>query len=190
MGLTDFKTNFSGGTRQNRFLISGTFPGGSFTKFHVKSTSVPGAGTKVLSYDYFGRKWHYPGEKDYGPWSFTVVDDWGNDTVNLWKAFQSWQNLINNHNTNISKEIKTGNTYKADDWSIQHLGINGEVTPAGAPIAPLKKFYLNGCWPRTISGIPFSMANTSKLNNFTVAIIFDSIAISQVTKENSGNLTL
>jgi hypothetical protein len=177
MGVTEFKTNFSGGTRQNRFVIEGTFPGGQFNKFHIRSTQIPQVSAKSLTYEHFGRKYHYPGEKEYGTWSFTVLDDHGTDSVNLWKAFQSWQNLINEHDTNISQEIKGNSTYKADGWRIKHLGINGESVGE----RPLKSFILNGCWPQVIQPINFSMTNSSLLNSFIVVIVYDSIEIDSIT---------
>jgi hypothetical protein len=53
--LINFKDNFNGGTRSNRFRITGTFPfGGEFTDYHVRATTIPSVPTKTLSYDYFG----------------------------------------------------------------------------------------------------------------------------------------
>lgn len=173
MSVTEFKSNFSGGTRQNRFIIEGTFPGGKFNGFHVRSTQIPQVTSKSMTYDYFGRKYHYPGEKEYGTWSFTVLDDFGNNDVNLWKMFNNWQNTINEHTTNISSEITSQSTYKADGIKIKHLGINGDTT--------VKEFILDGCWPQVIQPINFNMTNTSMLNSFIVVFVYDSIRISGVT---------
>jgi hypothetical protein len=133
--ITNFKTRFSGGTRANRFYIEGVIPSFSttansvasssaFTNFHVRSTQIPQLSTKTLSYDYFGRKYHYPGEKDYGTWSFTVLDD-NNANGNLWKKFHQWQNAINDNDRNISFQATAASTtndsarYKATNWKIQ-----------------------------------------------------------------------
>ena len=187
MSLIDFKNNFYGGTRKNRFYIQGSFPGGSFTKFHITSAGIPSVVTKSLDYDHFGRKWAYPGEKAYeNTWTFTVLDDYqsGNDTVNLWKKFQSWQNLINDHDTNVSGRVS--GDYKADGWAIYHLGINGEQQTGTVTPVPLKKFVLNGCWPLSIGGIAFNMGNTNTLNTFSVTVHWDSIEIGSITTLPSG----
>jgi len=184
MSLTDFKNNFSGGTRKNRFYISGSFPGGSFTKVHVTSTSMPSVVSISTEYNHFGRVWRYPGEKDYTHnWSFTVLDDYqqGNNTVNLWRQFQSWQNLINDHETNKSKMITATGTYKQDNITIYQLGINGEESGK-----PIKKFILNGCWPVKINPIKFRMSNASALNEFIVTLQWDSIEIGGVTAPFAG----
>jgi len=185
--ITNFKTRFNGGTRANRFYIEGNIPSfttpansvaqsAAFTKFHVRSTQIPQLSTKSQSYDYFGRKYYYPGEKDYGTWSFTVLDD-STDSGNLWKKFHAWQNAINDNHTNISfKQGATSSTvdsalYKATNWTIYHLGLNGENT------APLKSFVLQGCWPSSIQPISFSMNNPNALNMFAVIMVYDYIEL-------------
>ena len=40
--IDNFKTNFSGGTRKNRFRVTGNFPyGGGFNIFQVLTASLP-----------------------------------------------------------------------------------------------------------------------------------------------------
>lgn len=177
--LSDFKSNFNGGTRKNRFLIDADFPGGSFTRFHIMTTNIPTTSSKRIEYDYFGRKWNYPGEKDYGTWSFSVLDDLGNDIANLWKQFHSWQNLINNHETNKS----TLSGYKTASLKIKHLNINGDET------TPLKTYILEGCWPSTVKGINFNMGGNAKLNSFVVTMHFDSISVGGISVGSEGTGT-
>ena len=96
--INQFKTNFSGGTRQNRFEVIGNIPtGGSFTKFHIRSTIIPQLTTQRIEYPFFGRKYYYPAEKEYSTWSFNVLDDTGN-IQNLFCSYMStyfkiWHNL-------------------------------------------------------------------------------------------------
>jgi hypothetical protein len=168
--ISGFKTNFDGGMRSNRFYIEGPIPGSGvgavngFTPFHIRATQLPQLSTKTMSYDYFGRKYHYPGEKDYGTWSFTVLDDTGNG--DLWKKFHSWQNTINNNFSNLSSTLN----YKADNWRIHHLKLNGEDESH-------KVFIMNGCWPTAIQPISFSMSNPNSLNMFNVIMVYDSIQL-------------
>jgi hypothetical protein len=177
--LNEFKTNFLGGTRGNRFLIEGTVPtGGRFTRFHVRSTIIPQLTTKTLTYDYFGRKYHYPGERDYGNWAFTVLDDTGQQN-NLWHMFQNWHNDINNHETNQSFDISDGRDYKAYNWKIKHLNMNGDEAN------PLKEFVLQGCWPASVSQLPLNMLQPNTLNSFNVIIIYDYIEIKNITSRNT-----
>lgn len=189
--LVDFKNNFFGGSRANRFFIEGYIPsfGGvassqAFTRFHVRATQIPQLTTKTLSYDYFGRKYHYPGEKDYGTWSFTVLDDYSETgDNNLWKKFNKWQNEINNHDTNrtfyqgttaqtnSSSSNSDPSKYKAVNWKIHHLHLDGETRN------PLKTFVMHGCWPTSIAPIAFNMNNPNVLNSFSVIMVYDYIEL-------------
>lgn len=170
--LSQFKDNFSGGTRSNRFRVTGSFPtGGGFTDYHVRATTIPTVESKTISYDYFGRKYHYPGEKGYGTWSFTMWDD--TDDNNLWGQLQRWQNFINDHTDNTSAIAPS--TYKADNWRIQHLDLNDSGTP-------LKEYIMHGCWPAGIQPITLNMGNPNTLNSFNVIIVYDYIEITGITK--------
>lgn len=176
--IFDFKQAFNGGTRENRYIISGKFPtdvGGNISHFHVTATQIPTVSTLVMEYNYFGRKYYYPGEKQYGSWSIRILDDIDNSTGNardMWKKFSDWQNLINGHTTNISA---TQNSYKTNDWKVQQLDLNGET--------PIKEFGLIGCWPKTIEPIVFNMANPNTLNQFAVVLIYDQITLKTGTTD-------
>ena len=173
--LIDFKDNFFGGTRSNRFRIDGNFPtGGGFTDFHVRSSTIPNISSKTLSYDYFGRKFHYPGEKEYGTWSFQAWDDTG--VNNIWGRLQKWHDTINDHDTNVSDT--RASRYKANNWLIQHLNLNGEDSTK-TPV--LKEFRLYGCWPAGIQQVTLNMGNPNTLNSFNVIIVFDYLEIMNVT---------
>lgn len=171
--LNQFKTDFLGGTRQNRFVITGGIPydGGQISSFHIRSSLIPTLQTSTVSYDYMGRKSFFPGEKMYSTWSVAVLDDPKSTEHNLWKKFQNWQNQINNHYTNTS-DLTLGTTnepsYKAFGWRVDQLDLNGNT---------LKTFMLNGCWPRSVNEIGLNMSRPNVLNTFNVIFVFDTIQI-------------
>ena len=170
--LNNFKDNFDGGTRQNRFLVRGVIPfsGGQISTFHIRSTLIPTLQTSSVAYDYFGRKSFFPGEKMYSTWSVAVVDDPNSTNANLWRSFNNWQNKINNNLTNESSVSTQGTPiYKADNWEIRHLDLNGNS---------LKSFFLSGCWPRSITEINMNMGRPNVINTFNVVFVFDTIQIS------------
>lgn len=173
--ISDFKSSFRGGTRQNRFMVEGVIPFDNIalTRFHIKTTQIPAIPTQAITYDYFGRKANYPGEVQYGPWSVIVLDDTGSG--NLWRSFQNWQNKINEHSTNKSYVLSTNQSYKAASWKIHHLDLNGNEA------SPLKKFVLHDLWPRSIEPITFNMANPNTLSQFAVTFLYDWIEIDGIT---------
>lgn len=178
ISITDFKGAFSGGTRQNRFKVTGQIPGnGDISIFHIRATQIPSLSTLPIEYNYFGRKAFYPGEKQYPTWSVAVIDD-TTTNGNLWKKFSNWHNTINDHDSNNSFLVGPNSDYKAYGWKIHHLNLNGEQTD------PLKGFVLNGCWPRTIMDMPFNMANPNTINQFTVVFVYDWIELDNISASN------
>ena len=203
MSLNLFKSFFSGGTRQNRFLIEGNFPNASSSQgntrssstsssssgaaaqqsafLHVRSTLIPTLQTSTISYDHFGRKHYFPGEKLYSTWSVSILDD--NDQVNSlydhWSNFHNWQNAINNHETNYTSYASNLEGYKTS-WAVTHLDINGN---------PLKKFMMNGLWPRTVGEVSFNMTRPNVINTFNVVFVYDTIEILNVTNLSYNTVT-
>lgn len=168
--ISNFKTAFFGGTRQNRFVVTGDFPfedNKSVSPFHIRATQMPPLATLTMEYNYFGRKAFYPGEKQYSAWSVAIIDDTP-ENYNMWKRFHYWQNQINVHTTNISSKPVD---YKADSWTVTQLNLNGESTPA------LKTFKMYGVWPKTVMDMPLNMANPNTLNQFTVVLVYDTIEL-------------
>jgi hypothetical protein len=183
--INNFKTAFSGGARQNRFVVTGNFPyeqsgpGASVSPFHIRATQMPALSTLSLEYNYFGRKGYYPGEKQYSAWSVAVIDDTP-ELYNTWKKFHNWQNKINEHTTNVSESFIN---YKADGWTVQQLNLNGEATPS------LKTFTMYGVWPRSIMDMPLNMANPNTINQFTVVLIYDYIELSVENTKITRDIT-
>lgn len=173
--IIDFKKKFYGGTRQNRFVVEGVIPGnGSISRFHVQQTQIPDISTLGIEYNYFGRKAFYPGEKSYNIWSMVFVDD-TNEIGNHWKKFTRWQNSINNHTTNRSFVIGNNSDYKAYNWRVKQLNLDGDES------SPLKTFIMHGCWPKTVGNLNFSVQNRDKLVELKVDFVFDRIEIVGVT---------
>lgn len=174
ISISDFKSAFNGGTRSNRFLVSGVIPGnGVISKFHIATTLIPSMSSQRIEYNYFGRKAYYPGEKQYTPWSVMILDDTSADG-NLWKKFSNWHNTINNHETNNSFLPTIASDYKANNWTVNHLNLNGEANPH-------KSFIMHGCWPKTIEPIQFSMTSPNTLVKFSVVIMYDWIEMTGIT---------
>jgi hypothetical protein len=187
--LNQFKQKFSGGTRSNRFEITGNIPtGGAFTKFHIRSTIIPQITSTTIEYSYFGRKFYYPGEKQYSTWSFNVLDDNpknASSVENLWSMFHTWQNTINNHVTNRSYDLSNANnnSYKANSWTIRHLNLNDQGSA-------LKEFIMHGCWPTSVEPMPLNMSSNNLLNSFNVIMVYDYIELRSAggtSNNNSGN---
>ena len=184
MNLTEFKDQFNGGTRPNRFLVTGAVgeygEAATTHTFHVRSTFLPPVTNITLTLNAYGRKVNIPGDREYSPWQMTIYDDIKKGEQNqsnpthLWDLFTKWQNEINIHNSNRPDENGAPGAapflqYKRD-WTIQHLDLNGNLDP-------LKKFELRGCWPKTVSDIDLNMTRRNFMNTFSVIMLYDEIRI-------------
>jgi hypothetical protein len=195
MDISSFKTAFAGGTRANRFLVSGgiglsetdvltTTP--TAIPFHIRSTFIPPITNITLELHGYGRKLHIPGDRQYAPWQISIYDDVESTVVtptdnvvtpsttagSLWKQFSNWHNSINNHLTNSTAASGPSYTNYKQTWKIDHLNLNGGV---------IKTFTMNGCWPKTVSAIDHNMTNRNFLNTFSVVMLYDDITITNVT---------
>lgn len=185
MNTATFKTNFNGGTRANRFLVSGIvgIPGNDATlkshTFHVRATFIPPITNITLTAHAYGRKVNIPGDREYAPWQVTIYDDFseeGDETSstanakNLWSLFSAWHRGINDHESNTpSGDVSNfPNLNYKTSWQIQHLGLNGNT---------LKTFKMNGCWPKTVGDIDFNMTRRNFLNTFSVVMLYDDVVV-------------
>lgn len=190
MNLTSFKNAFAGGTRANRFLVSGGIGlsdvGANTTNttdipFHIRSTFIPPITNITLELHGYGRKLHIPGDRQYAPWQISIYDDIETTTAtsggstpvdSLWKKFSTWHNSINNHSDNTTAAAPASYTNYKQTWKIEHLDLDGGT---------IKTFTMNGCWPKTVSAIDHNMTNRNFLNTFSVVMLYDDIAITGVS---------
>lgn len=179
--IQDFITGFRGGTRKNRFKVTGIFPTGIVAEanklqFHVLSASLPNSTLGIVNFPYRGRLIPYVGDRTYEPWDILVLDD---SSSGLYNAFQGWTELINNQESN---EHAYGNddswfagaaaeaAIQDDSWFIEQLDLNG---------SPIKKITLRSCWPSTVSALQFNMAETG-FNSFAVRMNYNYIEVDGV----------
>lgn len=165
--INDFKNNFYGGTRANRFeVISNTgWPTGVSvepnSKFKIFAASLPAAELGTIPVPYRGRVLYVAGDRTYGSWIISVYDDSG--AGNLWQAFNKWKNLLDSHDTHLvaNSDFSYKNLQKT--WTINQLGLNNDI---------LRTINLFNCWPEQVSNIDFDMSK-SDFTVFSVSLKFD-----------------
>jgi len=162
--ITDFISAFKGGTRKNRFIVTGTWPSNvinNTTTYHIVSASLPSSDLGVVSVPHRGRFANFAGDRTYEPWDITVLDD---TNTSLWHSFHQWQKLINEHVSNQRSSTLTDSFSDAKrNWTVKHLDQNGNE---------LKVMTLVGCWPVIVNPIDFTMTQNG-YNTFGVQINYD-----------------
>lgn len=160
-----FKAGFHGGTRRNRFSITGELGGegsAKLTTFHAYAFNLPAVGIGEIPVDYRGRRVYIPGDRDYPAWTLTILDDSSGDGSKIYHALQSWQNKINNHSSNTSE---TGGAADRKMWTINHLDYSGDKE--------LKTFNLKGCWPVSVGAVSLAAGARDELVTFDVTVRYD-----------------
>ena len=179
--ITDFIKNFGGGTRLNRFKITGTLGPTSGGKdivklddkqgaFHIRAAALPSSQIGAIPVNYRGRTVFYPGDRTYLPWNITVLDENAKSTTTgtgLYQAFHKWHDEINSHTKNTTIDPSKNNPrnhFAADRWSVQQLEVNGETT--------VRSFGLYNCWPIAIGPIEMDMTKDNVIAEFAVTLIY------------------
>lgn len=175
--IDEFKGNFHGGTRRNRFSINGALgpASGNLTTFHAYAFTLPQVGIGEIPVDYRGRRVYIPGDRDYPQWTLTILDDASGPGSEIYHGFQEWQRQINDHTDNTSE---TGPSAGRDQWFIEHLDYEGAVT--------LKKFTLKGCWPVTVGPIALAAGSRDELVTFDVTVRYDYLNYEAATQSPSN----
>jgi hypothetical protein len=173
-GISEFIGGFNGGTRLNRFAVTGNIgaapgliaTGPLFTSFHIRSATLPEAIVGEIPINYRGRTVSYPGDRIYKPWNITILDDTG-ALNNLHKAFHDWSNKINAHEDNIntvSNGVTTPRNNFATNWTVK------QYDPNGARV--IKTFNIQNCWPTIVGPIQLDMAQDNTLAQFAVSLMY------------------
>ena len=180
MSITDFTTNFAGGTRKNRFRVRGTGSAGvaanfvnNLSLFHIVAAAMPASIITTNPIDFRGRKILYPGDRVYSAegfnvWTITVLDDKNNSDVtgtyqNLWHAAHAWSDSINDHETNRG-------SVSYCNIIVEQLSLNGEAI-ADTEKA-IKRATLINAWPQSISPLEMEMQARDQYNTFDITFAF------------------
>lgn len=170
-----FKNNFNGGTRANRFIVSGFWPSevaapsnDNDLKIKIFASSMPKSEVGTIAIPYRGRAYYLPGDRQYSVWSVDVYDDTGNN--NIWRAFNKWKELMDSHeNHTVAGDDFTYDSLQKT-WNIKQLDLDEKV---------IRTITLYKCWPSEISSLTFDMGSTEP-TTFRVTLTFDHFTITNI----------
>lgn len=157
-GISDFKSNFKGGARNNLFKVQMSPPQGvtsSLTtltslEYMVKTTSLPASTVEPLNVPFRGRDLKIAGKRNFEAWSVTVINDCD---FNIRKMFEEWSAAMTYHDVNTSKYSKNSGfsfgdyMVNAQIYQLIHDG-NDHVEGYG--------YNFIGLWPSNIGAIELS----------------------------------
>lgn len=166
--LSNFISAFQGGTRPNRFRISGTSTvagtaaaPGLFRETHCTAATLPESIVGIIPIPFRGRVYKFPGDRTYNEWNVTILDDVG--TYSTWKYFHEWSSQFNDHDTNISKSRQQKDEY-CKDLTVQLLDHQSDSV--------IRTMNLLNAWPVQVGPVTLDMNASNQLGSFQVQIAY------------------
>jgi hypothetical protein len=175
--IANFRSNFQGGTRPNRFLVEGGIsqPGGAVYalspfNFLVKATTLPASTIGVIPVPYRGRVLKIPGDRMFAEWAITIIDDGdtsikgeGADMTNLRSEFTRWSNAINSHVGNVTEDPNMSTL--AQTWHVSMLSQKNDKK--------IRTISMHNCWPIEIAAVDLSYDSADTITEFQVNMAYD-----------------
>ena len=169
--ISRFRAALAAGAKPNLFKVDLRLPTGVedtgnaiATNFTVlcKSAAIPAMTVGVIEVPYRGRRIKLPGDRTYGDWTVTIVND---NKQLMRKAFDRWLKYINN--PNATEDIRTTQNidYKVS-IDIAHLKINGKAS---------RRYKLIDAFPTDVSAIDLSYDTTDAIQEFSVTFMYNHV---------------
>jgi hypothetical protein len=164
MNIKRFANAMQGaGVKPSLFEVQGRIGGteSSLTPFLVKSASLPGTQLGTIEIPYRGRRIKVPGDRVFGDWSITIIND---NKFQLRNLFELWVNNIQSMERNVAENEFTNLSGPVfQDWTVNQLDRAGK---------PVKAYRLIGCFPTDISAIDLSYEATDQIEEFSVTLAY------------------
>lgn len=167
-----------GGARPTLFQVTIQNPANSVADirvpFMVRATSIPSAELGVMEVPYFGRRIKLAGDRRYGGWAVTVIND---EDFLIRNAMEEWSNRIQSFEGNIRAFGSASPLlYKAQAQVVQY-------SKTGVPI---RTYQFNGIFPQDISGMALDWAEQDRIEEFNVTFAYDFWEVSGGVTGNAG----
>jgi hypothetical protein len=162
-----------GGARQNLFQVRINNPANSAgdlkTPFMVQAAQIPEAALGVIPVFYFGRQMKLAGDRTFGDWTVTVIND---EDFLIRNAMEEWSNRINR----LERNVREINRYKS----------NATVVQYGKDGTAIREYRFDGIFPSVISPIELDWATTDQIESFQVTFSYDYWTVSGGTTSDAG----
>jgi len=190
--IQTFKQGFDGGTRPNRFVVTGEIGGENrkdVPSLLVKAASIPAQTLGIIQVPFRGRVAKLPGDRAYPEWTFTILDTNNNGDAegaasgeNWRRMFEKWHEGFNQHFENTAKEPNvldgTDETWYTN-WTVTQLDTQGfEIKD--------RSIRLVNCWPTEVGAIDLSYDTADTLTEYSVTLAYDYLTLADGTGQADG----
>lgn len=162
-----------GGARQNLFQVRINNPanasGDLKTPFMVQAAQIPESQLGVIPVFYFGRQMKLAGDRTFGDWTVTIIND---EDFLIRNAMEEWSNRINR----LERNVREIGRYKSNATVIQYAKDG----------SPIRQYKFDGIFPSVISPIELDWANTDQIESFQVTFTYDYWTVSGGSTDRAG----
>ena len=167
-----------GGARGSLFQVAFSNPANSVADvkapFLIRSAQIPESTLGTIEIPYFGRKVRLAGDRTFGDWSVTVIND---EDFLIRNAMEEWSNAINSLQ-GILRSFGSAAPllYKS----------TAEVTQFSKTGVPIRSYKFNGIFPSAVSAIDLNWGDTDSIEEFQVTFQYDWWEVSGGVTGNGG----
>lgn len=167
-----------GGARQSLFQVTIQNPANSVADikipFMVRTAQIPSSDLGIIEVPYFGRRIKLAGDRVFGDWTVTVIND---EDFLIRNALEEWSNKINSLQGNLRTfGAASPLLYKA----------NAQVTQFSKTGVPIRTYQFNGIFPSSIAPIDLDWSATDQIEEFGVTFQYDWWEVSGGITGNAG----
>jgi hypothetical protein len=177
--INKFREKLGGGSKANLFRMEiipeFVVPGFNTDEVSIlcKSGAIPAFTLGIIEVPFRGRRIKIPGDRTYGDWTATFVND---DNQETRKAFDNWMNTIVDVDGENALRTGTG-TYRCK-IVVNQLRPDGNVS---------RVYELYDAFPTDVSAIDLSYDTTDAVQEFTVTFQYHYLDVGGTTTANGGN---
>jgi hypothetical protein len=167
--VAEFRANMLGdGARPNLFAVTLVFPtfvtggsvAGSKTTFLAKAAQLPGSSVTAVPMYYFGRELKFAGNRTFGDWTLTVIND---EDFSIRNALENWSNNINSHVANVrAGNARSPNQYTVDA-TVDQYGKSGDI---------IKSYKFVGIFPVDIAPIELDWGANDSIEEYSATFAY------------------
>lgn len=177
--INDIKSQLQyGGARNTLFQVNlvnmGSHVADFKSQFMIRASSIPAASLGNISVPYFGRKINLAGDRTYGNWSTTIIND---EDFLVRNAMEQWSNSINTFQGNIRAYYTARPLEYKSDATVVQYGKKGNI---------IREYIFHGIYPTEVSNIELDWNATDRIEEFSVTFMYDYWEVQGITGDAGG----
>ena len=157
-----------GGAKASLFKVDLTWPAGvgdvggagNKSQFLIQTSTLPPSEMGTIEVPYFGRKIKLAGDRTFGEWSVTVMND---EDFLIRDNMENWMARINSHEANLRESGQSPASYKSQ----------ATITQYGKDGRTLKIYSFVGLYPSNVAEIAMDWDTIDDIERFDVTFQYD-----------------